>query len=105
MSLRAPALLALLLGLLFAAAVGETIVQPVTYTAPMCGDDFAIGAEQTYTYKDVSHPVCLVINGTTKAVFFPIVDTFTLLEINNCAFQILLCRFLCFLSLSFLLLS
>ena len=56
-----------------------------TYTTPLCGDDFAMGNEQSYTYKDANHPICMVINNQTKAVFYPGVDIFTLLEINNCS--------------------
>jgi hypothetical protein len=66
----------------------DTTVASVSYSTPLCGDDFAMGNEHTYAYKQNSHPLCMVINNQSKAVFYPSVDVFTLLEIKNCnAFQ------------------
>ncbi len=32
----------------------------------------------------LKQPFCIVINGANKTVFYPTVDQFVLLEINNC---------------------
>jgi hypothetical protein len=61
----------------------DTTVASVSYSTPLCGDDFAMGNEHTYAYKQNSHPLCMVINNQSKAVFYPSVDVFTLLEIKN----------------------
>ena len=59
-----------------------TLRTDITYTSPSCGDDYKIGKEESYT-SGSSYKLCLVINNVYKVQFFPVCDTFTLLEVDK----------------------
>jgi hypothetical protein len=78
-------LLIALLALLPCYVYADVGVSPFSVASPMCGPEFAVGNERTYTFGSTTfHPVCIVINNKYKVVFYPSVDIYTLLEIDNC---------------------
>jgi hypothetical protein len=81
-------LLIALLALLPCCVRADVGVSPFSVASPMCGPEFAVvavGEERKYTYGSTAfHPVCIVINNKYKVVFYPSVDVYTLLEVDNC---------------------
>lgn len=63
--------------------------------SPLCGNEYAVGNEMTYTFGDIDKPLCIFIGTNAssptavKYLFYPTVDRFTLLNIKGCTFKFL----------------